>query len=80
MIRINLSEHLHKLGLTNNKLAVMSSTRPNTIADMTNGKAQRIDLETLDRILNTLNQICVDRKLGFTYQLTDIIVYEYSGQ
>jgi len=79
MIRINLDKLIHEMGLSMNKLAVESDTRPNTVIDIVKGKAQRIDFVTLDKLLNGLNRIAIDRGISRRFSIEDIIYYEYTN-
>lgn len=76
MIELTLDKCLHEMGLSSNKLAVESNARPNTVIDIVNKKAQRIDFETLDKLLNGLNQIAINRGLTRRFDITDIINYK----
>lgn len=76
MITITLDKCIHELGLTMNRLASYSGTRPNTINDIVKGKAKRIDFDTIDKILNGLNMIALDRGIERRFDLHDVIQYE----
>lgn len=80
MITITLDKCLHEMGLSMNKLAVVSDTRPNTVIDIAKGKAQRIDFVTLDKLINGLNEIAISRGIERRFNVHDIIDYKYAGQ
>lgn len=80
MITVSLDKCLKEMGLTMNKLAVESDTRPNTVNDITKGSAKRIDFETLDKLLNGLNKIAMHRGIDRRFDITDIINYEMDVQ
>jgi predicted transcriptional regulator len=71
--RFTLKETLKEIdeNLTRNKLAVEAKVRPGTIADIVNGESKRIELDTLKRILDVLNEMA-DREIT----IEDVIVYE----
>lgn len=76
MIKVVLNESLQQLGLSMNKLATIANLRPNTVTDFTNGKAKRIDFETLDKIIEALNQVARERKLTNRYTISDVLKYD----
>jgi len=78
MITITLDKCLHEMGLSMNKLAVISETRPNTVIDIAKRNAQRIDFVTLDKLLNGLNEIAIERGIERRFTVKDIIDYEYT--
>lgn len=69
-IIIKLQDALDKASVTKNALAREAKVRPNFIYDMCEGKTKRIDLETLSKIIDTLN----DMTSG-NYTLSDILEY-----
>ncbi|KAF6630489.1 helix-turn-helix transcriptional regulator [Paenibacillus sp. EKM208P] len=77
MINLKLDKAVHMLGLSMNKLSVASGVRPHTVGDLVRNDSQRIDLDTLDKILNALNSIAEDRGLDIRFGVEDIIEYEY---
>ncbi|MEK5500767.1 helix-turn-helix domain-containing protein [Bacillus sp. FSL M8-0168] len=70
--RFNLNDILDKLGITKNKLAVEAKVRPATIGDLCEGKTKRLELETIEKILNVLNDFSQTK----TYTIDDIILYK----
>jgi DNA-binding Xre family transcriptional regulator len=71
MIKFKLNELLHELNITKNKFSVLSKIRPNTINDMCNGSTRRLEVDTLDAILECLNQLS-DREIT----MLDLIEYK----
>lgn len=67
------------MGLSMNKLAIESDARPNTVFDIAKGKAQRIDFDTLDKLLNGLNKIAMYRGIERRFDIGDIISYKMDG-
>ncbi|OMD09845.1 helix-turn-helix domain-containing protein [Paenibacillus odorifer] len=76
MIISNLENTIKQLGLTQNKLAVLSEVRPNTINDLVKGNSKRIEFETIDKILTTINQIASSKGIAKFFYIRDIIEYE----
>ncbi|GIN78046.1 MULTISPECIES: helix-turn-helix transcriptional regulator [Bacillus] len=70
--RFNLNDILDELGITKNKLAVEAKVRPATIGDLCEGKTKRLELETIEKILNVLNDFSQTK----TYTIDDIILYK----
>ncbi|MCY8273270.1 helix-turn-helix domain-containing protein [Bacillus sonorensis] len=70
--RFNLNNILDELGITKNKLAVEAKVRPATIGDLCEGETKRLELETIEKILNVLNDISPTK----TYTIDDIILYK----
>ncbi|MEC1560432.1 helix-turn-helix domain-containing protein [Bacillus haynesii] len=70
--RFNLNDILEELGITKNKLAVEAKVRPATIGDLCEGKTKRLELETIEKILNVLNDLSPTK----TYTIDDIILYK----
>jgi putative transcriptional regulator len=54
MLRINLGDILEQRGLSQRQLALKAGIRPNALSNICNEKVQRIDLDILNRICNTL--------------------------
>lgn len=73
MIEFKLEQLLIELNMTKNKFAVLSKVRPNTIIDMCNGTTRRLELDTLDGILQCLNSVS-DKKIT----ICDLLEYKES--
>ncbi|MDM5291708.1 helix-turn-helix transcriptional regulator [Peribacillus simplex] len=70
MIRFNLDELLKKNKISRTKFAHLAKVRPNTINDMCNGNTRRIEVDTLNNIMRTINEL--DKG---TVDLADLISY-----
>ncbi|MBS2773019.1 helix-turn-helix transcriptional regulator [Anoxybacillus rupiensis] len=57
MIYFKLDALLKQLNYSRNRFSQLSGVRPNTINDMCNGNTKRLELETLNAILEALNRI-----------------------
>lgn len=77
MIRVTLQRTLDELGITRNKLAVDYKIRPATLHALVNGETTQIKFETIDTILNALNDMAKVIGVDKIYTITDIIDYEY---
>lgn len=75
MIKFVLEDTLNELDITRNFLAVEGKIRPATLHEIFHGKAQRLDIDTLTKILDTLNLISKEKGLR-KFDVTDIIRYE----
>jgi predicted transcriptional regulator len=68
---------LEDIELTRNALAVEAKVRPATIHDLYNGDTKRIELPTIQRILDAINQEARNKGKSKTYTLDDLIKYSY---
>jgi DNA-binding Xre family transcriptional regulator len=75
LIKFNLEKTINELDITSNRLAVLAEVRPNTISDLIKGSTKRIELETVEKILEALNYEAT-RKNKKYYQIQDIVQYE----
>jgi predicted transcriptional regulator len=57
MIKFNLDELLKEYNISRTKFSHLAKVRPNTINDMCNGNTKRIEVETLNNIMRTINEI-----------------------
>lgn len=71
-VRPVLKETLENSKLTRNAIAVKAQIRPATLHDLVKGNSKSITFETLDKILNAMNELDESRE----YDITDIIFYE----
>lgn len=74
-VRFNLGRTIEELGITRNKLAVESKTRPATVLDLVSGETKRIEIHTLINLLDTLNTIARDQGISRKITISDIIEY-----
>lgn len=75
MIKFNLEQAINELDITPNRLAVLAEVRPNTIGDLIKGNTKRIELDTIEKILDALNYESA-RKNKKYYQIQNIVQYE----
>ncbi|MDZ5607921.1 helix-turn-helix transcriptional regulator [Bacillus pseudomycoides] len=71
-----LGRTLQELGVTKNKLAVEAKIRHNTISDLVNGDASSIRIDTLQAILDTLNELAAEKGIDKIYGIKDVIKHE----
>ncbi|MEK4529215.1 helix-turn-helix transcriptional regulator [Paenibacillus sp. FSL H8-0317] len=69
-IKIRLGDTLDAASVTKNALAREAKVRPNLIYDLCEGKTKRLDLDTLNNIVNTLRALT-----GNDYTLNDVLEY-----
>lgn len=74
-IIINLEHILNDLGITKNKLAVEAKLRPNLISELVEGKTKAVKLDTLAKILETLNRLSREQGLSNIYDVGDLFSY-----
>ncbi|MGE6615810.1 MULTISPECIES: helix-turn-helix domain-containing protein [Bacillus cereus group] len=70
-----LGETLIELGITKNKLAVEAKIRPTTISNLVSGEVGLIRFDTLQAILDALNELAVEKGINKTYRIEDIVQY-----
>ncbi|WP_035289975.1 helix-turn-helix domain-containing protein [Brevibacillus thermoruber] len=70
MIRFKLLGFIEEHGITRGALAREAKVRPNAVYEMCDNKTKRIDLDTFDKILETLNEMT-----GREVTLQDILEY-----
>ncbi|KMM54371.1 control protein [Bacillus glycinifermentans] len=69
--RFNLNDILDELGITKNKLAsCRGKSEASTYRGSFEGKSKRLELETIEKILNVLNDFSQTK----TYTIDDIIL------
>jgi DNA-binding Xre family transcriptional regulator len=71
VIKFYLDEILRELKISQTKFAKQANIRPNTINNIYNNKTKRFEIETLDKILTTLNSIG-----NRNYDVGDLIKFE----
>lgn len=71
-IEITLKKTLENTTLTRNAIAVKAGIRPATLHEIVNEKSKGITFETLNKILDAMNELDTTR----TYDIKDIFVYE----
>jgi predicted transcriptional regulator len=71
-----LQEIVDELDITPNKLATLSGIRPDTVYKICNNELKRIHMDVIDDLLDSLNRISRERKLGKKYSISDILGYK----
>lgn len=72
----DLENVLEQLGVTKNHLAVETKIRPATILDLSKGKTRRVELATIETLLDEINKIARDRGIEKVYTIDDLIKYQ----
>ncbi|MED3089711.1 helix-turn-helix domain-containing protein [Bacillus toyonensis] len=70
-----LGETLEELGITKNKLAVEAKIRPTTISNLVSGEVGSIRIDTLLSILDTLNNLAIEKGINKIYKIEDVVQY-----
>ncbi|OAK38929.1 control protein [Bacillus wiedmannii] len=70
-----LGETMEEIGITKNKLAVESKVRPATISNLVNGEVGLVRIDTLQSILDALNQLAAENNIDKTYRIEDVVQY-----
>lgn len=74
MIAFNLDKILKQNNISRTKFSHLAKVRPNTVNDMCNGNTRRVELETLNNILNAVNEIS-----NKPIDIADLITYTKDG-
>lgn len=74
----NLPKILEEIGATRNEIAVESKSRPATLLDMYKGTTKRLELDTMARILDAINDKAAASNIDKVYTLNDLFTYERS--
>jgi predicted transcriptional regulator len=75
-----LEKVLEEIDQTRNAVAVEAKVRPATLQDLYYGNTKRIELESFERILNTINKFAAEKGIEKTYTIDDIIKYNFGAQ
>ncbi|MED1874163.1 helix-turn-helix transcriptional regulator [Brevibacillus agri] len=70
MIRFKLLDFIEENGITRGALAREAKVRPNAVYEMCDNKTKRVDLDTFDKILETLSNMT-----GRDVILADVLEY-----
>ncbi|WP_203334384.1 XRE family transcriptional regulator [Planococcus beigongshangi] len=76
----NLPQVLGEINATRNEIAVESKTRPATLLDMHNGTTKRLELGTMERILDAINAKAAKEGVNKTYTLNDLFTYQLNDK
>ncbi|MGO1061090.1 XRE family transcriptional regulator [Planococcus sp. FY231025] len=71
----NLPKILEEIKATRNEIAVESKSRPATLLDMHNGTTKRLELGTMERILDAINAKAAASNIDKVYTLNDLFTY-----
>ncbi|GAA4833128.1 hypothetical protein GCM10023310_08170 [Paenibacillus vulneris] len=61
-IKFKLAEVLEENNITKNALAREAKIRPNLVYEMCNNETKRIELETFNKVMTTLNELAGEGK------------------
>lgn len=66
---------LEELRVSMNQVSQKSNVRPATIIALCNGETKELNLKTLIKLLDTLNQMSIEYRVGRTYTIEDVLKY-----
>lgn len=75
-IIFTLQKTLDKLDISGNRLAVEAKVRPNTVYNILENNASRINTETLEKLLDALNSIAKEKGVRRDFSIEDIMKYK----
>ncbi|WGG47660.1 helix-turn-helix transcriptional regulator [Rossellomorea sp. DA94] len=70
-----LDQVLEELEISKTKLSNLSGIRPATVIDLSKGKLKRLELKTMNPILDTLNIVAKEKGIAKLYTLDSIVEY-----
>lgn len=74
-IQFTLAATLDELRVSMNQLSIQSGVRPATVIALCNGTSKKIDLLTLQMLLDTINILSQEYNIGKKYTIENIIRY-----
>ncbi|WP_244950992.1 helix-turn-helix domain-containing protein [Rummeliibacillus suwonensis] len=80
MIETTLQNTLDELGITRNKLSVESKVRAATLQSLVDKKASSLKFDTLNALLDTINDLAKQKGIDKIYEINDIITYQYKKE
>ncbi|WP_405168541.1 hypothetical protein [Paenibacillus sp. FSL H3-0286] len=75
MLMFSLEDAMKLIDINQAKLSALSDVRPNTIADLMKANTKRIEVETLENLLDALNGIAKSKGINKYFQIQDIFQY-----
>jgi DNA-binding Xre family transcriptional regulator len=75
--KFNLEQVLNETGITKSYLSRESKIRYQTVLDLESGKTKRLELPSVENLLNTINRAARDIVITKTYTINDLIQYEF---
>jgi DNA-binding Xre family transcriptional regulator len=75
-----LDNILEELELSKTKLSSLSGIRPATVIDLSKGKLKRLELKTMNPILDSLNKVAKEKGIAKTYTLDSIVEYYFNQE
>jgi predicted transcriptional regulator len=75
--KFNLEQVLNETGITKSYLSRESKIRYQTVLDLESGKTKRLELPSVENLLNTINRAARDIGITKTYTIDDLIQYEF---
>ncbi|WP_342421875.1 hypothetical protein [Paenibacillus sp. FSL E2-0178] len=75
MLMFNLEDAIKLLDTNQAKLSALSDVRPNTIADLIKANTKRIEVDTLENLLDALNGLAKSKGIKKYFRVQDIIQY-----
>lgn len=72
-----LEKVLDEVRITKNYLSRESKIRPATVLDLASGKAKRLELPTVEKLLDTINEAAKEKNIDKVYTIDDLVKYQY---
>ncbi|NMH67313.1 helix-turn-helix transcriptional regulator [Bacillus sp. RO3] len=70
-----LDDSIKQLNINANQLSKYSGVRHSTIYDILNNKADRPPRDTLEKILDAMNEIALEKELNIEFDINNIYKY-----
>jgi predicted transcriptional regulator len=74
-IEFTLQQVLDELHITGSRIASISNIRSNTIYEMVNNTTKSVNMKTLAKLIDTLNEVSRDRGINKRIEISDILRY-----
>lgn len=68
MLMFNLEDAMKLVDINQAKLSALSDVRPNTISDLIKANTKRIEVDTLENLLDALNGIAKSKGIKSTFR------------
>jgi predicted transcriptional regulator len=75
--KFNLEQVIIETGITKTFLSRESKLRYQTIADLIAGETKRLELPSIEKLLETINKAARDKGITKTYTIDNLIKYEF---
>ncbi|WLR44430.1 hypothetical protein LC087_18785 (plasmid) [Bacillus carboniphilus] len=76
MIEFTLEKTLNELEITVYRLSKVSKINPHTIHRIAKNEAQMLDVQKIDILIDSLNEIAIDKGFNRIYGIEDVLIHK----